>query len=73
MCGDECDLRLAIDPVADELVVGCATCSEEIAVGDIRYAEVTLKFETSGADRVDPALEGVREQLAAEQEAGGDD
>jgi hypothetical protein len=68
-CGDEGDLWVAIDPVADELIVACATCGVDIAVGDIRYADVTLQFETSGADRVDPALDEVREAVAAEEEA----
>jgi uncharacterized Zn finger protein len=71
-CGDESDLHLAIDPVADELIVGCATCGEDIAVGDIRYADVTLQFETSGAEQVDPALKEVREAVAAEAEDSPD-
>jgi hypothetical protein len=71
-CDDEGDLRVAIDPVADELIVGCATCSVDIAVGDIRYADVTLQFETSGAERVDPALDEVREAVAVEQEESPD-
>jgi transcription elongation factor Elf1 len=68
-CGDEGELRVAVDPVADELIVACATCGVDIAVGDIRYAELTLQFETSGADRIDPALDEVREAVAAEEQA----
>lgn len=60
-CGEE-DLLVGIDPVADEVVLGCPNCREDIIVGDIRLAEVELSFTTGGVDEIDPALRGMVEE-----------
>jgi NAD-dependent SIR2 family protein deacetylase len=62
-CGTE-NLQLAIDPVDDELIVGCPECREDIAMGHIRFAHVELSFTTPDVDEVDPALrDDVKEAL----------
>lgn len=65
-CGEE-DLLLALDPVDDTLIVGCPQCREDVAVGDIRFADVSLSFTTSGVDKIDPELRGgVKEAMDGE-------
>jgi hypothetical protein len=62
-CGED-DLRLALDPVDDTLIVGCPQCREDIAVGHIRFAHVSLSFTTPDVDKIDPELrDGVKEAL----------
>jgi len=56
-CGEE-DLEAAIDPTDDTIMLGCPRCREVVAVGDIRFADVSLTFSFEEVDDVDPRLRG---------------